>query len=124
MEVGTFTIVAGALFFSSLAARWRVPAVPKPIASGLLAASLVVLAWTVCPHATRQAWWIPAGAALLGALIVGVIDALFLGGGREGEAESGAPAPVADQRVTSTGQSGGITARTVNQGNGERFKRP
>lgn len=75
-----------------------------------LATGVVAMAVPLLFEVSKNlAWWLFWGGLLVAvvSLLVGLI-ALFR------PAATSAPVPDTDQRVTSYGQSGGVTARTVN----------
>jgi hypothetical protein len=97
----------------SLFLRWRFPAVPKQLATAGIVISLGLIAWAFFPK-----WELlyVGPAVLVAAVAIAGLDWL-LTRNKPQEAPAGhpapAPSPATDQRVTSFGQSGGITAHTV-----------
>lgn len=95
-------------------ARWRFPAVPKPLAAAGLAVGIGLIALSQIPQ-VRPLY---AGLAILGLALLAAIADWALSPERP-KASIPAISGVHDQRVTSHGQTGGITARNVTVHDGE-----
>src|SRR5690242_16143968 len=84
-------------------------------AFGGLAAGIAMMAVPLLFHVSPEvAWWLFWGGVVVGAL------ALVVGLGALFRRRTSSARPSIDQRITSYKQSGGITARNINFGNGER----
>lgn len=94
--------------------RWRFPAVPKPLATFGAVVGIGLLVWAAFPAFDWR--WAVALIAIFAA-VAALLDALLIP--MKPDAASASTETV-DQSVTSHGQSGGITARSIDTRDAER----